>query len=76
LFEGARCHAADEVKEAEDIQVRALFLQDRDGYTLEIQQFLAPGVAAVFKQREDWLPLVQQVVDGARIDSRLGGPSI
>jgi catechol 2,3-dioxygenase-like lactoylglutathione lyase family enzyme len=38
-----------EVKEAEDIQVRAFFLQDPGGYTLEIQQFLDPDVSAVFE---------------------------
>jgi predicted enzyme related to lactoylglutathione lyase len=38
-----------EVKEVEDIQVRAFFLQDPGGYTLEIQQFLDPDVAVVFE---------------------------
>jgi catechol 2,3-dioxygenase-like lactoylglutathione lyase family enzyme len=38
-----------EVKEVEDIQVRAFFLQDPGGYTLEIQQFLDSSVAAAFE---------------------------
>jgi catechol 2,3-dioxygenase-like lactoylglutathione lyase family enzyme len=38
-----------EVKEVEEIQVRVFFLQDPGGYTLEIQQFLNPEVAAVFE---------------------------
>jgi len=37
-----------EVKEVEEIQVRAFFLEDPGGYTLEIQQFLDPEVASVF----------------------------
>jgi catechol 2,3-dioxygenase-like lactoylglutathione lyase family enzyme len=38
-----------EVKEVEEIQVRVFFLEDPGGYTLEIQQFLDPEVAAVFE---------------------------
>ena len=38
-----------EVKEVEEIQVRVFFLEDPGGYTLEIQQFLNPEVAAIFK---------------------------
>lgn len=36
------------VKEVEEIRVRAFFLEDPGGYTLEIQQFLDPQVASVF----------------------------
>jgi predicted enzyme related to lactoylglutathione lyase len=38
-----------DVKEVEDIRVRAFFLEDPGGYTLEIQQFLDPQVASVFE---------------------------
>ena len=37
-----------EVKEVEEIQVRAFFLEDPGGYTLEVQEFLDPEVASVF----------------------------
>ena len=36
------------VRDVEDIQVRGFFLADPGGYTLEIQQFLNPEIAAVF----------------------------
>ena len=36
------------VRDVEEIQVRGFFLADPGGYTLEIQQFLKPEVAAVF----------------------------
>lgn len=36
------------VKKVEEIQVRAFFLRDPGGYTLEIQQFLDADVAEVF----------------------------
>ena len=36
------------IKDVEDIQVRCFFLADPGGYSLEIQQFLNPEVAAVF----------------------------
>jgi catechol 2,3-dioxygenase-like lactoylglutathione lyase family enzyme len=36
------------VKEVEEIRARVFFLRDPGGYTLEIQQFLDPDVAAIF----------------------------
>lgn len=38
-----------EVKEVDEIQVRAFFLVDPGGYTIEIQQFLDPVVARLFE---------------------------
>ena len=38
------------VREMESIQVRGFFLTDPGGYTLEIQQFLDPDVARLFRQ--------------------------
>ena len=38
-----------EVKEVEEIQVRAFFLADPGGYTLEIQEYLDPQAGAVFR---------------------------
>jgi lactoylglutathione lyase len=37
-----------EVQEKKDIQVRCFFLEDPDGYVLEIQQFLKPDLARIF----------------------------
>ncbi|MFO7742322.1 MAG: VOC family protein [Anaerolineae bacterium] len=37
------------VKEVEQIQVRAFFLRDPGGYTLEVQEFLDPEVARMFR---------------------------
>ena len=41
-----------EIQEKEDIQVRCFFLKDPGGYALEIQQFLNPKVAEIFRMRE------------------------
>jgi len=41
-----------EVEEHEKIQVRGFFCQDPGGYSLEVQQFLNPEVARIFR-RED-----------------------
>ena len=37
-----------EVQHREDIQIQCFFFEDPGGYTLEIQQFLKPGLAEVF----------------------------
>lgn len=37
------------VKEVEEIRVRAFFLRDPGGYTLEVQEFLDPEVARMFR---------------------------
>jgi catechol 2,3-dioxygenase-like lactoylglutathione lyase family enzyme len=37
------------VREVEDIQVRAFFLEDPGGYTLEIQEFVDRDVARLFR---------------------------
>jgi catechol 2,3-dioxygenase-like lactoylglutathione lyase family enzyme len=37
-----------EVQHREDIQIRCFFFEDPGGYTLEIQQFLKPGLVEVF----------------------------
>jgi len=39
-----------EVREIKDIQIRAFFVEDPGGYSIEIQQFLNPEVARVFHQ--------------------------
>jgi predicted enzyme related to lactoylglutathione lyase len=39
-----------DVQEVQGIQVRAFFLEDPGGYTIQIQQFLDPEVARVFRQ--------------------------
>lgn len=39
-----------EVREVKDIQIRAFFVEDPGGYSIEIQQFLAPEVARIFHQ--------------------------
>ncbi len=38
-----------ELKEMEGIQIRGFFLQDPGGYSLEVQQFLNPDVARLFR---------------------------
>jgi predicted enzyme related to lactoylglutathione lyase len=42
---------ASEILDHEDIRVRCFFLKDPGGYTLEIQQFLAPDEAQTFAPR-------------------------
>ena len=37
-----------EVKEVKEIQIRAFFMEDPGGYSVEIQQFLNPEVARIF----------------------------
>jgi predicted enzyme related to lactoylglutathione lyase len=41
-----------ELREVKDIQVRGFFLEDPGGYAIEVQQFLNPKVAQIFRQRE------------------------
>jgi predicted enzyme related to lactoylglutathione lyase len=41
-----------ELREVKDIQVRGFFLEDPGGYAVEVQQFLNPKVAQIFRQRE------------------------
>lgn len=46
---GAGVRLLTELKEMEGIQIRGFFLQDPGGYSLEVQQFLNPDVARIFR---------------------------
>ncbi|MEA3356594.1 MAG: VOC family protein [Candidatus Bipolaricaulota bacterium] len=39
-----------EIQDKDDIGIRCFFLKDPGGYSLEIQQFLKPGLANIFKK--------------------------
>jgi len=47
-LEGQGVNLLTPVRDVQDIEVRGFFLADPGGYTLEIQQFLNPEIAAVF----------------------------
>lgn len=50
-LKGQGVNIVTQIEEKKDIQIRCFFLKDPGGYALEIQQFLDPGTALVFKTK-------------------------